>query len=196
MATRVITPIGVVSYPHLDKPQPGKKGRPPKYSMVLIFDTEAQKDPRFAEMKAAAIEAWETKFGKTIALPSGKEIGVQQAFDLKVLRSPFRDDGITKGYPEGSIYITARTEDQPTCIRGDKSKIAQEDIRDTLYPGSKARASVAASAYDEDGNRGVSFYLNNVQKAGDGPRIDNRKSAEEEFDSLDVAPEDVEALLG
>lgn len=197
MSTRVITPIGILSYPHFDKPQtPTKPNQQAKYSGTLVFDAAAQKTPQFAAMQEAVIEAATEKFGAQIKV-GGKTIDIAQAFLIEELKNPFRKDAVRKGYAEGSVFINCRTQDQPQLIDGNKTLITDAQmIRTLFYPGSKARFSVTAFGYDTEGNRGVSFALNNVQWAGHGDRLDTRKAAVDEFDALDVAPEDIEALLG
>lgn len=195
MGTRLITPIGILSYPHLDKPQPGVNGGEPKYSITLVFDKEAQATPQFAAMQAAAIEAATETFGATMTV-SGKKISIEQALKVGAIKNPFRKDETgMKGYPEGAVYVGIRSSDQPQLIRADKSLVDQKDIRDTFYPGSKARASVVAGAYNKEVNKGVTFYLGNVQKTGEGERLDSRKTADQDFDALDVQPEDLDNIL-
>ena len=59
------------------------------------------------------------------------------------------------------------------------------------------RASFTAFAYDNNGNVGVSFGLNNVQKLREGTRLDNRVAATDEFTAdLTQEPVDIDALLG
>ncbi|HKJ88554.1 MAG TPA: ssDNA-binding protein, partial [Gammaproteobacteria bacterium] len=47
------------------------------------------------------------------------------------------------------------------------------------------RASVRPFAYDTQGNRGVSFALNNIQLLRDGERLDSRVAPEEDFDAVE-----------
>lgn len=195
MGTKVIAGPATLSYPHLHQPQPGKNGAKPKYSGAFVFDS---KNPKLVELQAAAVEAAEAKYpGKGAEmLRTGK------------LKSPFRTDAEAKGYPAGSVYINARSEQKPQCVYawpdpttppGVKPKpavIPDDKIRDELYAGAQVNASFAAFTYDTDGNRGVSFALNNVQKIGEGVRLDGRKNAEDEFDvDLSAKPADLESLI-
>ena len=52
---------------------------------------------------------------------------------------------------------------------------------DRFYAGCWARASVRAHAYDTKGNKGVSFYLNNLQFVGDDEPLGSHTSAKEEL---------------
>jgi hypothetical protein len=51
------------------------------------------------------------------------------------------------------------------------------------------RFSGNAYAYNQAGNKGITFGLNNVQKVADGERIDGRAEASEEFADLSAAPD-------
>lgn len=188
--TRVITPTATVSYPHLATAQPpmGGVGKA-KFAVTLVFAPGTD----LSEMYKAAEIAAEEKFpGKSKAMIASG-----------ALRMPFRKDAIAKGYADGSIFINARSEQQPAVVtrfKGTDGKpvaIPQDKIRDEVYAGSQARASVSAFGYDSAGNKGVSFALNNLQKVGDGPRIDGRAKAKDEFTAdLTEAPSDLERLLG
>ncbi len=196
--TRVITAEAILSYPHLFTPQapPAKKGEQqgePKYSAAFIFTREAQATPQYAALRAAAQAAL------MAAWPNGLTVGkkkytLKQALDKGVIRTPFRTDWEEKGYPEGSVYINARSNGKPQIVSTvpDMSKINPKtgrpmprliDDEDEMYPGAIVRASVTAFTYDIAGNRGVSFALNNVQKLRDGERLDTRVAAQSEFES-------------
>jgi hypothetical protein len=196
--TKVITGEAVLSYPHLDKPQPSNDGKPPKYSATLVFP----KGSDLTLLKKAAIAAGVKKFGATYTLPNGQVITFEQAMVEGIFKNPFRKDGLAKGYPEGSVFINARST-QPVGVvyahagpDGKPAKVPLEKIRADLYAGAIVLASVSAFGYDNSGNKGVSFSLNNIQKLRDGARIDNRVNAEDEFTvDLSQAPADLSSLI-
>lgn len=194
MSTKVILRGVTLSYPHLHQPQPGKNGGKPKYSGAFV----AAPGANLADLQAAVLEAAEAKY-------PGK--GAEK-LRTGWLKSPFRTDAEAKGYPAGSVYINARSEQKPQCVYsypdpktpvGSKPKpavIPDDKIRDELYAGAQVNVSLAAFTYDTDGNRGVSFALNNVQKIGEGVRLDGRKAAEDEFDvDMSAKPADLESLI-
>lgn len=198
----IITPKATLSYPHLDKaqePKPGDDGNgKAKFSATLVFAPGTDLTALFA----AAFEAAKEKFTATFKLPNGQMVPIEKAFELSILRSPFRRDALVKGYPEGSIFINVRTERKPGCVfnykgaDGKPAIIPDEAITTELYAGASVRASVRAFGYEAKGNRGVSFALNNVQKLGDGERLDGRVAASDEFTAeLDAAPSDLSALM-
>jgi hypothetical protein len=187
---RKTTPPAILSYPHLFTPQEpfrNKNGEPqgdPKYGAVLVFDKSAD----LSELKEAVKIAGEEKFGSSFGkmLKAGK------------IRSPFRQDGEEKGYPEGSTYINAKSTDQPGVVDryADPKTQRPRTITDPneVYPGAIVKASVTAYGYDVNGNKGVAFALNNIQKWDEGDRLDSRIAAEDEFEAEAPAEADLSAM--
>lgn len=195
----LITPNAILSYPHLHQPQPAKAGQKPKYSAALIFTPAELATPdgaaKFKALQDAAVAVGVEKWGKE---------KFESYLKGENFKKGFRRDA-KEGYPEGSVYINVRTEQQPGMVYSwpeagsnppKPAKIPLEKVREELYPGARVRASVVAFAFDTDGNRGISFALNNIQKIGDGERIDNRVDASREFDAdLSQAPADLSAMM-
>lgn len=190
--TLIITKPAILSYPHLAAPQKTRKPTDtPKYGATFVFAAGTD----LAEMQAAVLEAGATKF------PGIKNL--VEAFTSGILKSPFRKDAVAKGYAEGSIFINARSERQPGCVYlhaepgTDKpAKVPQDKIIEVFYPGAIVLGQLRAFGYDSEGNKGVSFALNNIQKFADAARIDNRVSAEDAFKAdLSTAPASLNSLL-
>jgi hypothetical protein len=192
----LITPIALLSYPHLHQPQPGQNGKKPKYSAALVFTPDVLAIPaekaRFDALLVAANAAIDARW------PGQREKLVQNPNFKKGFRTDAKE-----GYPTGSIFINVRTEQQPQIVYayagpdGKPAKMPVEKIREEMYPGARVRASVVAFAFDQEGNKGVSFALNNLQKIGEGERLDNRVAAENEFEAdLSAAPADLASLIG
>lgn len=189
VSTKVITPNATLSYPHLDKPQQGRKaGDKEKFSATLVYAPGTD----LTALRAAELAAAEKKFGSNAAemLRKGK------------LKSAFRTDAEAKDYPEGSIFQNVRTEQQPGLVYpwpgadGKPEKVPQDKIRDVFYPGAQVRASISFFGYDGEA-KGVSAGLNNMQKVAEGKRIDDRKAAEDEFTAdLSAKPVDISGLIG
>lgn len=193
---KVISPIAILSYPHLAAPQPSNDGKAPKYSATLIFTPEALSDPKekalFDNMQKAAIAAIEAKW-------PGKSEGLLKS---ETFKKGFRRDAESKNYPAGSIFINVRSNQQPGIVYahagldGKPEKMPVEKIKEEMYPGVIVRASLAAFAYDNNGNKGVSFGLNNLQKLRNGERMDGRANAENEFTvDLSAEPADISSLV-
>ena len=171
--TTIITPPATGCYVFLNRPQPSMNpGGEPQYAVTLVFPKTAD----LRELKAAAKAAVEKKWGQKV--PTN-------------LRNPFRDGDADK--PDdptfaNSIYITARTKQKPGVVGRDRQPLPEPDF--DLYSGMRCRASVTAFAYDQAGNKGASFALNNVQKLGDGERLSGRKPAEAEFANAPALPDE------
>jgi hypothetical protein len=196
---KVITSEVTLSYPNLLVARAGKGANAKsKFSVALVIFPEQQKteagQAMLGKLKQAALNAAESRWGNKAA----------EMFKTKALRSPFRDDAEAKDYPAGSIFINARTEQKPACVfaYADPSnpskpkKMTDDEVKVQMYAGARVRASLVAFPYDVDGNKGVGFALNNLQKVGEGTRIDGRKAAEDEFDvDLSQAPADISGLI-
>jgi len=195
MSKKVFTPEATLSFPHLAEPQaPIPPSTEKFFTAALLFAPGTKLDALWA----AAIEAVTDKWGA----------GAEKKLKAGALRSPFRTDWEAKNYPEGTVYINVKSKTQPglAYLWPDTSKpvlpngkhppmrVPQDRITQDLYPGAVVHANVTAYAYDKQGNKGVAFGLNHIQKLKDGKRIDGRKTVEETFDADPAALEDLKAL--
>src|SRR4051812_19269134 len=172
MGAKVRTPIFRVSFPQVFEPKAFNDGEP-KYSVVMLFDSKADLREMKACLQEAAKEKWGTK------MPSG-------------LRSAFRDGKekeALQGYGEGVTFCSASSKQRPGLVDQAVQPIID---RGEFYAGCYARATVTAFAYDQKGNKGVSFGLHNLQKIRDGERFDGRTAAEDDFEAVDVVGEATE----
>lgn len=176
--TNVVTPKARLAFPALFEPR-GFNGAQPKFSCVLVFDKAAQETAEYQNMKKAAGAAAKAKFGDK---------------PPKSMRSPFRpgsDKEGTAGFDDDCVFITVSTKKQPKVVDRKKvdGKFPVITDEDRLYPGCFVRASINAFAYDNSGNKGVSFGLNNVQFIDDGERIatGGGRSADNDFDDVEGA---------
>lgn len=171
----LITPIGVLSFPHLFEPRPPAPGAEPRYSAVLIFDEKAQQTPEWQALREAVKEAAVEKWGAK--LPKG-------------LRWPFRDGAEKEGYAgytAGSKFISIWSKQKPGLVDPNTNDIL---VPGDVWAGQLARASLNPFAYDNV-NRGVGLGMNNLQICKmDMPRLDGRKAAAEEFGAVNGADED------
>jgi hypothetical protein len=192
----IVTPEGVLSYPKVFRSELPHKPKPTDkkaWSTTILFDKEATATAEFKAMVDAAVSLAVERFGQAVSrkvefLTDGPDAGrsfLRNGDSFVFL--PFRNDVKKKGYPEQFVsFVTARKVDDPEKNIRPPEVIGRSgkpcDQRD-IYPGVKARVSLGAFAYDNNGNKGVSFGLNNVLKVGDGDRIDNVKNAADEFGS-------------
>lgn len=171
---RIITPEAILSYPQLFAPKAASQGAEPKYSACLVFPEGTD----LSELQAAYVEAAQAKWGDK----AGKVI---RAMSHPTFRSD-PDDVAAKGYPEGSTFLNPRTTRKPSVVSiypdpetGKPMPVTDEAL---VYPGVIVKASLEPYAYDNSGNRGVTFGLGNIQIIRDGERLDGRAAAVDEFD--------------
>lgn len=169
----IVTPEFRVSYPAVFVPKKNDMNGKMEYSLVALFPLGAD----LSKLQKAAMDAAVGAFGpdKTKWPPN--------------LRSPFRDqkerakivDGkeiMPDGYVAGAKFLTLKTTNKPGVVDQNLQPILDAE---KFYAGCWARADVAAQAYDQKGNRGISFYLNNVQLVRDDDPFSGRRKAEEAF---------------
>lgn len=203
---RVILRDAILSYPNLFTPRaasndPDAKA---KYSAAFIFpDPDALKEfkkqaiktaqDRWGDkLKGAKLTTLETQHGPAIFLVAG----------ATRLRMPWNDNPGTvasKGYPEGSVFINARSDSKPgivSIVPGPDGKPAPVTDESKVYPGVIVNVSVDLYAYGKSGNNGVAAGLGNVQVVRDGDRLDNRVNAKDEFDADADAVADLSDLTG
>ncbi len=167
-----MTPEAMLSYPHLFEPQAVNEGDPPKYSCTLVFAPGTDLSQLKAAAAAVAKDAWGDK---------AVEVVKKQRYPT------FRTDAEEKGYPEGSTFINATSKGKPGVVAayaGPDGKAARITDPEEIYAGCYVRATVRPFAYDQRGNRGVSFGLVNIQKLRDGERIGGRPRPEDEFEPI------------
>lgn len=187
---RYRTPTGAASYPHLFKAVAAEEGGKPKYAITIVLSEEAQQTDEFKAMKQAAFSLGVERFGKD--------------FESKVLSGalhwPFKKDGAggtTPKYPQipNAVVMAFRSDAPPgvvsrvpISVTDNRPKpITEADQKpgnpDEIYPGALVRAVVSLFAFDRGVKKGISFGLNNVQKMGEGVRLDSRKAASDDFDA-------------
>jgi hypothetical protein len=176
------SPIGTATFVHLWEPfafkaTASRPAKDPAYSVLLVFDPKTAKSPEMVALKRACVEAAEAKFGaeKTRERIKAGKIAMpwRDATEYEEYGAPFDVDG--------SLMINFKSNTAPGIV--DKRAAVIMD-RKQIYPGCKMRVSFGVWPYDTDGSKGVTLLLNNVQKAGDGPKLAGRLDAEEEFESL------------
>lgn len=169
MSDNIITPKFRVSYPNVFRARKNDLNGKDEYSIVALFP----KGTDLSALKKAASEAAKEKWGDKI--PTN-------------LRSPFRDqaekekDGkLPEGYEAGAIFISMKSTQRPGLVDGNRQPVIDEN---DFYAGCFARAQVRAYAYEQKGNRGVAFGLQNLQKMGEGDPLSSRVKAEDAFEAV------------
>lgn len=175
----VITPEFRVSFPAVFKPKKNELNGKDEYSVVALF----KKGADLSKLKAEAQRAIEDKWGKDkTKWPTS-------------IRSPFRDQGERKknvdgkevlpaGYEAGAIFLNLKSSQRPGVVDQNVQDIIDET---QFYPGCWAKASIRAYAYDNKGNRGVAFGLQNIQKVRDDDPLAGRSHAQDDFAPIEGA---------
>jgi hypothetical protein len=179
----VRTPTGVLSFPQLFQAKAQVQGGDPRFSINLILDKTAQATPEYQQLRKIVAATIDEKWGV------GKSQDKEWIKRMK-LRLPFRPtaDRDYTGYDiEGGVFISPWSKNKPGLVGPDLQDIT---VPGDIWSGQLARCTVHAFAYETQGNRGVSFNLNNVQITKlDMPRLDGRKPAKDEFDNVGADPE-------
>jgi hypothetical protein len=204
----LISPEVTLSYPHLFKARLGREPKPgdkPKYSTTCLLTKDAVASDAFKQMQADVLSTARDRFGPTVTgkvewVVDGKDKGTsfyRYTYDVKgkpiegTLRLPWRNDIAARGYPPDYVlsFNSNATEnpDKPGPQVVGRDRKALTDPRE-IFAGCRAHVSFGPFAYDNNGNKGVSLGLRNVQKTGEGKRLDSFVAAEDEFGALD--PED------
>lgn len=170
---KVVTPEARASYVTVFKPK-AFKDQDPKYSIVLIFDEGTD----MTKIKVAVRNAVVEQFG-------GDKTRWPKKFKLPFRDGAERED--TEGYGPGKIFITATSKSQPGLVNNRLEKIINEQ---DFYSGCWCRAELIAFWYDTNGNKGVSFSLQNLQKVRDDKAFSGKKNAEDVFDAIDNGSDD------
>lgn len=170
---KTTTPTFRVSYPNVFRARKNDLSGKDEYSVVAVFDPEAQKSPQYAAMvdraKAAIVEKW----------------GPDKAKWPQNLRSPFRkceermkDGKLPDGYMAGGIFVNLKSMQQPGVVDASVQPIIEPK---DFYAGCYAIATVVAYPYDQKGNKGAAFGLRNIQKVKDGEPIAGASKPEDDF---------------
>lgn len=172
--TKENTPVFRVAFPNVFKPRKNDMNGKDEYSVVALFPIDAD----LAGLKKIAMNAAINKWG------ADRSVWPQN------LKSPFRDQGekakknekgdmvLPEGYVAGAKFLTLRTTERPGVVDQNVQEII--DTAD-FYGGCYAMASINAFAYDQKGNRGISFGLGNIQKQKDGDPFGNRTKPQDDF---------------
>lgn len=180
------TPAFRLSYPALFAPKDDLNGNP-KYSAQMLFPKTAlaktlktAKGPGYLWVSEDNLKGLYMECVKVAKQTFGPEV------DLTALKMPnFRDgdkpksNGSKDDNAVGMIVINASSKEKPRCLRQDKTDITDES---ELYPGCWCRAVLCISAFNKPMAKGVTLYLNGIQKLADDQTFSGRPRVEDVFD--------------
>ena len=158
MSTTVVTPKARMAFPELLEPKKDLNNRV-VYSMTLLIPNTED----ISELRAAAEEAALKKWPKK---ETWKQLNLKFPFTDGNTKGKVDADGnfkIHKGYENAIVINVRRTEKSgPPVVVAANPQISVTDPAE-IYGGRWCRAQINAFAYDQAGNKGVSFGLNMVQ---------------------------------
>ena len=177
-ATTLVTGKVRLSYTYLLEPEKDdeEKGKAGKYRcMILIPKTDKATLKAIETAQKAAAKEGAALLGKIP--PSGLNPAWSTLHDGD-------EDQDTEERPEyvGMMYLNCSTTRRPGIIDLRGNHLTTED---DVYPGMWARVQIKAAAYKVPEKKGVTFYLNHVQKVADGDNLMGRSKPEDVFDILD-----------
>ncbi len=185
---KLTTPVFRLSFPSLFEPKAGPgAGAKEKYRLVMLFD----KKEDLRALKKLAFDAIVSKWGSDKAKWPANLRTINLTTFLTVSGKdgwPFRDGDAQNydGYP-GMVSVPASSEVRPIVV---DQKLKPVLDKSDVYPGCYCRASINAFAWDNSGNRGVSFGLLGVQKVKDGEPFTSRCDPDTDFTPLDDFSDD------
>lgn len=173
-AKRLHTPKGIMCYVNVFKPKPAridqKTGQPqgePKFQVVMYWPKKTDLSELEEAIEAAAIEKFGAKAPAMLA--SGKLANpLRDAEEFEDNGAPFDKPGYVMSF---------KSTDRPGVVDEDGEPIMDKS---ECYSGCEGRVSTNVRAYDNV-SKGVTGYLVNVQKLGDGERLSGNPRAEDDF---------------
>lgn len=175
-ATTIITGKVRLSYTYLLEPDKNEDGSNGKYrTMFLIPKSDKDTLAKIEAAQKAAAKEGASILGKIP--PSGFNPAWSTLHDGD-------EDQDTDEKPEykGMMYLNVSTTRKPGIIDRQGNHLTSED---DVYPGMWAKLQIKAAAYNVDKKKGVTFYLNHVQKIADDENLMGRSKPEDVFEILD-----------
>ena len=181
-----------LAFPEIWVAKAGAEGGKEKFSVTMLYPKDGSSlipsmpGNGILELRKLALAAIKEKWGEDKA----KWPASIKAIDLKTYVSPNGKDGwpIRDGDTvewdgfSGCFFARASSQFQPGVVNAKTQPIIDKSL---VYGGLICRAQVNAFAYDNSGNKGVSFGLNNLQiLKDDGVAFGNRQNASEVFDAF------------
>lgn len=193
----LMSPEFRVSFASVFEPRKNDLNGKMEYGLVALFAPGAD----LSALKAAAAKVITDKFGSDQSKwPTG-------------LRSPFRDQGekvrkdangvplqgpdgkplLQDGHVAGAVFMNLKSNQKPGLVDQNVQDIIESH---KFYSGCYARATVRPFYYDNKGNRGVSFGLQNIQKVRDGEPMGGRSTPSQDFKPIEGAANEAAATGG
>lgn len=174
--TKVVTGKVRFSFVNVFEARAFGEGQTPKYSvMLLIPKSDVGTITRIKKaIDAAAQKGLSTKFGGK--LPAVLKTTLKDAdTDTDQDGEIFADKW---DYTAGHYIINVSSKNQPQIVDAECNPIINPT---EFYSGCYGRASINFFPYNNNGNKGISAGLNNLQKLEDGEALGSFTTAEQDF---------------
>lgn len=196
MATEsIVTSPFRLAFPEVFAPKAAAEGGKEKYSITMLFPADgsllipSMPGEGVIALRRLALAAVKEKWGEDKA----KWPANLRSLDFRSYCSPNGKDGWPvrdgdlvewDGF-EGQVFVRAASQFRPGMVNPKLQAIINpEDV----FGGLICRAQINAYAYDTNGNRGVTFGLNNLQiLKDDGTVFGGKQNAADVFDAFGEA---------
>lgn len=188
---RFRTPKFRVAFPQLFQAKAFDEKQEPKFSVMMLFDKEAQATPEFKAIvkRVAEIrkEKWGDKPPKNLKMPFKKGEKLQNNETGKYYG----------GCDEDTVAISAQGKFAPDVLNQKKhllrAGVAADEAQ--LYAGCYAIATVTPQIFELPQSKGVTLYLGNVMKLAEGEPLGGKVSADQDFDDIEAIEVDTDVNL-
>ena len=174
--TKVVTGKVRFSFVNVFEPRAFGEGQTPKYSvMLLIPKSDVGTIGRIKKaIDAAAQKGLSTKFGgrlPAVLKTTLKDADKDMDQDGEIFANKW-------DYTAGHYIINVSSKNAPQIVDAARNPIINPT---EFYSGCYGRASINFFAYNNNGNKGISAGLNNLQKLEDGESLGSFTTAEQDF---------------
>lgn len=174
MVDKVITPEFRVSYPNVFQARKNELSGKDEFSLTAMFPKTADLSALKRAAEAVLVEklgADKSKWPANMRNPFRKNSEKYKNVDGKTVAPQGMED------PDG-IFINIKAQQKPGVVDQNVQPIIEPR---EFYAGCYAIASVRPYFYDQKGNKGVAFGLNNIQKVRDGEPLGGVSRPEDDF---------------
>lgn len=174
--TKVVTGKVRFSFVNVFEARAFGEGQTPKFSVMLLIPKSdvATMERIHKAIKNAAQKGLSTKFGgklPTVLKTTLKDADKDTDQDGELFADKWP-------YAAGHYIINVSSKNQPQIVDAACNPIINPT---DFYSGCYGRASINFFAYNNNGNKGISAGLNNLQKLEDGESLGGSTSAEQDF---------------
>jgi len=176
LSTKVVTGKVRFSFVNVFEPKAFGENQTPKYSVMLLIPKSdvGTLDRMRKAIEAAAEKGKATKFGgkiPTILKSTLKDADVDTNQDGDVFADLW-------DYAKNHYILNVSSKMAPQIVDAERNPIINPA---DFYSGCYGRASINFFAYNNNGNKGISAGLGNLQKLEDGEPLGGVTSAEQDF---------------